>query len=156
MTSSSLPSPRRLFSFFAAAEMVTWAGLITALLLRASDLTNLVPLAGGIHGFIFLSYAAVTVMVWINQKWPWPLGATGLALTLVPFATVPFEIYLKRRGLLADTWRLAPGGQKPKTLAEKALAAFLRRPLVFSLLLLAGLVLVFSILLILGPPVPKG
>ncbi len=156
MAASSLPGPRRLFSFFAAAEMVTWAGLITALVMRASGLTNLVPVAGGIHGFIFLSYTAVTVMVWINQKWSGPLGATGLALTLVPFATVPFEIYLKRRDLLADDWRLAPGGQEPVSLAEKALAAFLRRPLVFSLLLLAGLVLVFSVLLILGPPVPKG
>lgn len=156
MAASSLPGPRRLFSFFAAAEMVTWAGLITALVMRASGLTNLVPVAGGIHGFIFLSYAAVTVMVWINQKWSWPLGATGLALTLVPFATVPFEIYLKHRGLLADDWRLAPSGQEPVSLAEKALATFLRRPLVFSLLLLAGLVLVFSVLLILGPPVPKG
>src|SRR5690625_2733310 len=96
-------SPRGLFRTFAIAEMFTWAGLITAITLRTLDITNIVPIAGGIHGFVFLSYSASTVFVWVNQKWPAKVGILGLVLAIVPFATVPFEIWVDRRGLLEGT-----------------------------------------------------
>ena len=89
---SKIVSPRVLFRSFAVAEMFTWAGLITALVLRAFDVANLVPIAGGIHGFVFLCYSATTIFVCVNQKWPLRLGLTGLLLAIIPFATVPFEI----------------------------------------------------------------
>lgn len=148
-------SPRRLFKTFAFAEMVTWAGLITALILRALDVTNITPIAGGIHGFIFLCYSATTIFVWVNQKWPAKVGVTGLLLAIVPFATVPFEIAVDRRGLLAGGWRLAPGGDEPKGFVEHVQAWVLRRPLLAVLLLLAFVVALFVTLLWLGPPIPK-
>ena len=148
-------TPRRLFRTFAIAEMITWAGLITALVLRALDVTNLVPIAGGIHGFVFLCYASTTVFVWVNQKWPARIGLPGLLLAIVPFATVPFELRVDKRGLLDGGWRLAPGGETPKGFVEHVQAWVLRRPLTSVVLLLAFVVALFSTLLWLGPPIPK-
>ncbi|MFC5339077.1 DUF3817 domain-containing protein [Leucobacter denitrificans] len=155
-TQSKTLSPRALFRIFAIAEMFTWAGLITALLLRAFDVANLVPIAGGIHGFVFLCYAATTLFVWVNQKWSFGLGFTGLVLAVVPFATVPFEIVVDRKGLLAGGWRLAAGGEEPSGFFEHVQAWILRN-LVLSIVLVVLLVsAVFVTLLWLGPPVPRG
>lgn len=154
-TRSAVISPRMLFRTVAVAEAFTWAGLITALVLRATSTTNIVSIAGGLHGFVFLCYAAVTVFVWVNQKWRLPLGLTGLLLAVVPFATVPFELWVDRRGLLSGGWRLAPGGEEPKGFVEHVQAWVLRHLLLSILLLVLFLVALYMTLLWLGPPIPK-
>lgn len=148
-------TPQKLFSIFAAAEMITWAGLISALINRANGIIDYVSIAGGIHGFIFLSYVVVTIFTWTNQQWKTHLGLLGIFLSVIPFATVPFELYLKKKGLLEGPWRLAEGGDTPRNLPEKIQAWILRRPLLASLILLLLVALTFTILLFLGPPVPK-
>lgn len=149
-------SPRKLFRGFAIAEVFTWAGLIIGLILRASDIVNIVPITGGIHGFVFLCYSATTIFVWVNQKWRFPVGITGLLLAIVPFATVPFELAVNRKGLLNGTWRLAPGREAPQGFAEHVQAWVLRH-VIFSIVLLVVLVsALFIILLWLGPPIPSG
>ncbi len=148
-------SPRILFRTFALLEMFTWAGLITAIILRVMDVTNIVPIAGGIHGFIFLCYSASTVFVWVNQKWKFSLGLTGLLLAIVPFATVPFEVYVDKRGLLEGNWRLAPGGDKPVGFVETVQAWVLRHLVLAVVLLLLFVIALFVTLLWLGPPIPK-
>ena len=51
----SLPGPRRLFAVTAMAEMFTWAGLLIAMGLKYGGVTErVVPVAGGVHGFVFL------------------------------------------------------------------------------------------------------
>jgi len=158
MTTTEKPrtlSPRLLFRSFAVAEMFTWAGLITALILRAFDVANLVPIAGGIHGFVFLCYSASTIFVWVNQRWPLRLGLTGLLLAIVPFATVPFEIIVDRKGLLAGDWRLAPGGEAPHGFIEHVQAWVLRHVLLSIILLILLVTTLFITLLWLGPPVPR-
>lgn len=82
-------TPRTLFRIFSIAELFTWAGLITALILRTTETTNIVPIAGGIHGFVFLCYVASTIFVWVNQKWRKRTGVTGVVLAIIPFATLP-------------------------------------------------------------------
>jgi len=148
-------SPRMLFRAFALAEMFTWAGLITALILRTAGVGNVVPIAGGIHGFVFLCYATTTVFVWVNQKWWFPLGLTGLVLAIVPFATLPFELYVDRRGLLLGGWRLAPGGARPQGFVEHVQAWVLRNLILSLVLLVLVVTAVFVALLWLGPPVPR-
>ena len=152
---SKIVSPRVLFRSFAVAEMFTWAGLITALVLRAFDVANLVPIAGGIHGFVFLCYSASTIFVWINQKWRFRLGLTGLLLAIVPFSTVPFEVIVDRKGLLAGDWRLAPGGEAPQGFIEHVQACVLRHVLLSIILLILLVTTLFITLLWLGPPVPR-
>ena len=140
-------SPRALFRSFATAEAFTWAGLITALILRATDVANIVPIAGGVHGFVFLSYCVVTVFTWVNQRWGAGTGVLGLALAIVPFATVPFELVLDRKGKLAGPWRLRPGGDEPKGFVEHVQAWVLRHPWLAIALLFVAVVVVFSVLL---------
>ncbi|MDI6023648.1 DUF3817 domain-containing protein [Leucobacter sp. UT-8R-CII-1-4] len=150
-------SPRLLFRTFATAEAFTWAGLILALVLRATGVTDgAVSIAGGIHGFVFLSYCVVTVFMWVNQRWGAGTGILGLALSVIPFATVPFEIVLDRKGKLAGEWRLRPGGDTPRGFIEHVQAWVLRRPLLAIGLLFIAVAVVFVVLLWLGPPVPKG
>lgn len=150
-------SPRLLFRTFATAEAFTWAGLILALVLRATGVTDsAVSIAGGIHGFVFLSYCVVTVFMWVNQRWGAGTGILGLALSVIPFATVPFEIVLDRKGKLAGEWRLRPGGDTPRGFVEHVQAWVLRRPLLAIGLLFIAVAVVFVVLLWLGPPVPKG
>lgn len=149
-------TPRLLFRTLATAEAFTWAGLITALILRATGVTEAaVPIAGGIHGFVFLSYCAVTVFVWVNQRWGWGTGLLGLALAIIPFATVPFELSLDKKGRLAGPWRLRPGGDQPSGFVEHVQAWVLRNLVLATVLVVALVVVVFGVLLWLGPPIPK-
>lgn len=145
-------SPYALFRTFATAEVFTWAGLITALILRATDVADIVRIAGGLHGFVFLTYCAVTIFVWVNQKWRASTGILGLALAIVPFATLPFELSISKKGLLEGGWRLAAGGEEPKGFIEHLQAWVLRRPIIAILCILALVVVLFSVLLWLGPP----
>ena len=149
-------TPKTLFRLFATAEVVTWAGLIAALVLRATGVTDrAVSVAGGIHGFFFLAYCVSTVFVWVNQRWSFGRGFAGLLLSVVPFATYPFERSVEKRGLLEGPWRLAPGGDAPVGFIEHVQAWILRRP-ILSIIVLAVLVtVVFVVLLWLGPPIPK-
>ena len=149
-------SPRALFRGFAIAEMFTWAGLITALILRALGIANFVPIAGGIHGFVFLCYSVSTIFVWVNQKWRPGIGLTGLILAVVPFATVPFEITIDRRGLLDGGWRLAPGGETPRGAIEHVQAWILRHVMLSLVVLVLLITATFLLLLWIGPPVPRG
>lgn len=149
-------SPRLLFRTFATAEAFTWAGLITALILRATGVTAAaVPIAGGLHGFVFLTYCVVTVFVWVNQRWKPGLGLLGLALAVVPFATVPLEILLDKKGLLSGPWRLRPGGDDPRGFFEHLQAWVLRKPLLAIAIGVALVVAAFLTLLWIGPPIPK-
>ncbi len=151
-------SPRKLFRLFAFAEVVTWALLLAAMFLKyVVQLTDaLVPIAGGIHGFVFLSYCVTTVFVWVNERWSAGRGVLGLASSVIPFATIPFELSVDKRGGLGSTWRLAPGGDAPRGLIELVQAWVLRNVVLAIVLAIVVLAVVFTILLMLGPPVPLG
>ena len=136
--------------------MVTWAGLITALILRANGVTPLVvSIAGGIHGFIFLSYGFITVFVWVNERWKARIGVLGLVSAVIPFATVPFELAIDRRKLLSHVWRLGREGATPVGVLERLQAWVLRHPFLAMVIVVIGVAAVFATLLWLGPPVPR-
>ena len=106
---------------------------------------------------MFLSYAATTIFVWVNQQWRPAVGFTGLLLAIVPFATVPFDIAIDRRGLLAGGWRLAPGGDEPRGFIEHVQAWVLRHLLVAVIGVVVLVAALFVVLLWLGPPpIPRG
>lgn len=147
-------NPRTLFRSVAVAEVVTWAFLLLGMFLKYVTRTTeaLVPPAGAVHGFVFLCFVVTTVFVWINQRWSASTGVLGLASAVIPFATIPFERRIERRGQLSDTWRLGPGAEAPATVPEKLQAWVLRSPLVALLIAVVGVGVVFSVLLMLGPP----
>ena len=147
-------NPRTLFRIVAVAEAVTWAFLLLGMFLKYVTRTTeaVVPPAGAVHGFVFLCFVATTVFIWVNQRWSVVTGLLGLASAVVPFATIPYERWIERRGQLAGSWRLAPGAEAPRTPAERLQAWVLRSPLVALVIAVAGISVVFSVLLLVGPP----
>ncbi|MDQ0733655.1 DUF3817 domain-containing protein [Arthrobacter agilis] len=147
-------NPRTLFRTVAVAEAVTWAFLLLGMFLKYGTRSTeaLVPPAGAVHGFVFLCFVVTLVFVWINQRWSALTGLLGLCSAIVPFATIPYERWIERRGQLAGAWRLAPGAETPRNPVERVQAWVLRSPLVALLVAVAGISVVFSVLLLVGPP----
>lgn len=150
-------TPRELYGRFALAEAVTWTLLILGMVLKYTGVSAaFVPVFGMIHGLVFLGYCVVTCFVWVDQQWAARVGALGLASSVVPYATIPFERWVQRTGRLEGGWRLRPGGERPVTVLEKLEAWSLRSPLLAAVAGLAVVSVLASVLLYLGPPVPRG
>ena len=147
-------NPRTLFRIVAVAEALTWAFLLTGMFFKYITRTTeaLVPPAGALHGFVFLCFLVTVAFVWINQRWSLMTGLLGLASAIVPFASVVFERSVEHKGQLAGTWRLAPGAQSPRNAPERLQAWVLRAPLAALLVTIVGISVVFSVLLLVGPP----
>jgi integral membrane protein len=149
-------SPRALFRSFAVAEVVTWALLIGGMLLkyvaRVGDWP--VSIAGPIHGFVFLAYLVAGVVVAVNQRWSLGVTALALASAVVPFASLPVERWIDRRGGLTGDWRReATGDPRDGRPLDRLLRWVLGHLALAVVLLLAAVVVVFVLLLIAGPPV---
>ena len=147
-------TPARLFRALAIAEAITWTLLISALIARAvGQPAVLVTIAGGIHGFVFLAYGAMAVLLAFHQRWH--VGAATLAVVsaVIPYATIPVEIWLHRSGRLDGPWRLTETDDpRDRTWYDRTMRWFLRRPWVLALLILVAVAVIFSILLLVGPP----
>lgn len=145
-------SPHRLYRLLAVAEVITWAMLISGMILKyVLHVTELgVRISGGIHGFVFLAYCAATVLVGVDQRWGAGRIALGLGSAVIPFVTVAFERWAERRGMLAEVWRLLT--ESPRTAAERLAAVILRRPVLSAVVILVLVAVVFALLLQAGPP----
>lgn len=147
-------TPHTLFRALAIAEAISWTLLIGGLILRATtDWALGVTIGGGIHGFVFLSYGATAILVALNNRWRvWPT-VVALVSAVIPYATIPAELWLQRSGRLAGTWRLEPTDD-PRDGAwyDRLMRWFLRRPWVLGALIALAVVALFVVLLILGPP----
>ncbi|OFT97045.1 DUF3817 domain-containing protein [Brevibacterium sp. HMSC22B09] len=149
-------SPKRLFSILAIAEAITWTMLIIGMVLKyGTQTTELgVRIGGGVHGFVFLAYCVVTVLVATSERWGKARGLLGLGSAIIPYATIPFEIWARRKGLLPESWSLGEQRQ-PANPFERLCLWALKNPV---LAVIVGIVLVsalFAFLLFLGPPVPQ-
>ena len=144
----------RLFRVLAIAEAITWTLLISALILRAVGQPSvLVTIGGGIHGFVFLAYGATAVLLAFNQRWHAGVAATAIASAIVPYATIPVEIWLHRSGRLEGQWRLTETDDpRDRTWYDRTMRWFLHRPWVLAVLILVAIIAIFSILLLIGPP----
>lgn len=146
-------TPRTLYLRLALAEVVTWTLLILGMIGKYGfGLDWAVRIGGGIHGFVFLCYCVATVAVWTDKRWTTGTGLLGLVSAVVPYATVPFERAMVRRGMLDGSWRLAPGGDTPRTVPERLLAFALRSPVVAVLVAVVVIAVVFTLLLVAGKP----
>ena len=146
-------SPKQLFRGLALAEAVTWTILITAPILRATAGLDLVVVGGSIHGFVFLTYAAIVLLVGVNQRWSIGLMSLGVVTAIVPYATIPFELWLVKRGRLEGDWR-REAGEHPAdgNVVNRLLRWGLGRPVLLTVLGVVGVAAVFTALLIVGPP----
>ena len=137
--------PGRLHRLLAGAEAWTLLllGMALAYLSGTTDLG--MRIAGPLHGLVVLLYCAVTIVVGLDQQWGPRTILLGLLSAVPPYFTVPFGRRVRRRGLAGDRWRMLNGGAQ--TPLERALAAVLRRPARFALVVLAALALLLRILL---------
>ncbi|UGS25879.1 DUF3817 domain-containing protein [Microbacterium resistens] len=147
-------TPARLFRALAIAEAITWTLLIAGLITRAvGGPAVAVTVGGGIHGFVFLAYGAMAVLLAFHQRWKPGVAVLTIASAIVPYATIPVEIWLHRSGRLAGAWRLEETDDpRDRTWYDRTMRWFLRRPWVLVVLILAAVAAIFTVLLILGPP----
>lgn len=147
-------APRTLFRTVAFAEAVTWTLLLIGLILKyVTDTTELgVSIGGGLHGFVFICYVMVSCFTWVNEKWPRGTGILTVVSAVIPYATIPVEKSLDRRGWLSGSWRLSSRSAEPAGPLEKLQAWVLRHPIAAIVTALVAAAVVFSFLLFLGPP----
>ncbi|ROR82030.1 integral membrane protein [Plantibacter flavus] len=152
-------SPRRLFRLIAIAEAITWTLLIIGMILKyVTKTTDVgVSIGGALHGFVFLVYGATVLLIGINQRWPIGTILVGLVSAVVPYATIPFDFWADRTGRLDGAWRRDAGADpRDQRVLDRLTRWLVRHPIL--LVVVGGLVVVavFTALLVVGPPVPKG
>lgn len=129
-------TPKSSYGFVAVAEMVTWAGLITAMVARYGFSYDgpLFFVAGLSHGIVFLAYCATAVIVGVNQRWRVRLVVVAIATAIIPFATVPFDRYLLRRKLLDGSWRYeATDTPSDNTVIDRLFRWFINHPIIMTI-----------------------
>jgi integral membrane protein len=145
-------TPLNIYRTVAVIEAVTWALLILGMILKYPlDSTEaLVSIAGPIHGFAFLVFVVVTALVWMNNRWSAGRGILGLVSAVIPFATIPFEQVVAKKGGLEGGWRTDAGPDASP--ADRLLAVLLGRPKVTVTVLAVCVVVVFVVLMAVGGP----
>jgi integral membrane protein len=98
---------RSVFRAVAIAEAVSWVLLLAAMYAKyvtESEPLGLpeggVPVAGMVHGVVFIAFVCTTLVAWRRFGWSLPVLLVALLSSIVPLATLPFEIGADRRGLL--------------------------------------------------------
>ena len=147
-------TPKRFFTFFAIAETVTWTLLLIGMFLKYVTQTTEVGvrIGGGIHGFIFICFVIAVIGVGASQQWSKRRIATGLGSAIIPYATIPFERSVEKTGSLEGDWGLGRNGRTPQTWFEKFTSWCIRFPWLAIGLGIIFVILVFSGLLLAGPP----
>jgi integral membrane protein len=145
-------SPRRLFRRVAIAEAVTWALLLTGMLLKyGTHTTELgVRVFGMLHGVVFIAFCLVALLVAVDERWSRGRALLALVSSVPPFATLAFEAYVERRDPPAQTWRLA--AEDPRGPVEKIAAWLLRNPVHGALAGLVAVAALTGVALLAGPP----
>ena len=144
-------TPRSLFRGLAVAEAITWALLLSGMFLKyVTETTELgVRIFGMVHGVVFIAYCLVTLIVAIDQKWSLSRTVLGLVAAVPPFATLLFEMYADRRGLLGPEWF---SEHDSPTARERAVCWLLRHHRLATGLLVAAVAGLTGIALLVGPP----
>lgn len=147
-------TPASLYRVLAIAELFSWTLLIAGLIIRASGGPAVaVTIGGGIHGFVFLSYGATAILVALNNRWHVGVALLAVGSAIVPYATLPMEMWLRRTGRLDGQWRLEetadPRDRRP---IDRLLRWFLRHAGVLVALIVVAVVALYVVLLIVGPP----
>ncbi|GAA6527669.1 DUF3817 domain-containing protein [Intrasporangium sp. DVR] len=148
-------SPRTLYRRIALAEMVTWALLLVGMVLKyVTGTTDLgVRVFGLVHGVVFIGFALVTLLLWVNQRWTMRELVLGLVLAVPPFLTVWWERRLERACRLEGGWRLSHAADAPATPAERLVASLVARPAVAVTVGLLAVAALAGLALVVGPPV---
>lgn len=150
-------SPHLLFRVMAIAEAVSWTLLLGGMALRATaGLDIAVTIGGGIHGFVFLAYAVTAVLVAKNQRMGrWP-ASVAIISAIIPYATIPADVWLTRTGRLSGAWRRkATEDPRDQKWHDNLFRSVVRHPVFSCVVLLGSVAVVFTALLALGSPLDR-
>ena len=148
-------TPRSLYKAFALSEGVTWTLLLGGLVFRAIFGAPQLALTiiGGIHGAVFLGYGVSAALVGVNNRWGLGRTVLAIALAIIPFATVPFEISAERKGRLVGEWRRTKSADpRDANWFDSLFRWFMNRPALLVIAMLAVVSVIFAALLVIGPP----
>jgi integral membrane protein len=148
-------TPKKLFRLFALAEAVTWTLLIGGLILRATVGVPSMAFAivGGLHGAVFLAYGVIASLTGVNQRWGLGRTVLAVALAIVPYATIPFELSVQRSGKLEGDWRREHSGDaRDDHWFDRLYRWFIIRPALLTIVMFAVVTAIFAVLLMAGPP----
>lgn len=88
----------RTFRFVARAEAVSWAVLLVCMFFKwvvqddpHAGIEGGVPIAGAVHGAIFVAYVVTCLAAWRQLRWSMTRTLLALAAGVPPFFTVLFE-----------------------------------------------------------------
>lgn len=153
MVGMTLPSPRRLYMIVATAEAVTWTLLLIGMFLKyVTKTTELgVRVGGMLHGIVFIAYVLVTIIVWVDRKWPAKQGLVALA------SAIPRSSPCGPSAGWIVTATSPPHGASPAkweavTVPEKVVSGALRRPALAALALVVAVAVLTGLALLVGPP----
>ncbi|WP_431908122.1 DUF3817 domain-containing protein [Micromonospora carbonacea] len=103
----------KLFVVAAVAEACSWLALLVGMAVKYGPPGNEigVKIFGPIHGGLFVAYGVLVLAVARLHRWrAWPT-LVALACSVPPFATLVFERWAARRGML----HTAPAPERPRT-----------------------------------------
>ena len=103
------------FVTVAIAEAFYWLGLLTAMAVKYGPPQNEigVKIFGPLHGFLFVVYGVLVLLTAWQRRWSLFVTAVALVSAVPPLATVAFERWARKRGLLTDTAAGAPVTAEP-------------------------------------------
>ena len=148
-------TPRSLYKIFALSEGITWTLLLGGLAVRALFGINplLLTVIGGLHGAVFLGYGVSAALIGVNNRWGFGRTVLAIALAIIPFATVPFEISAERKGRLTGEWRRTRSADpRDANWFDSLYRWFINRPFLLAFVLLVVISAIFATLLFVGPP----
>ncbi|HEV7950424.1 MAG TPA: DUF3817 domain-containing protein [Glaciihabitans sp.] len=148
-------APRHLFRTFAIAEAITWtfliAGMLQKYVFEAGEWG--VSIGGFLHGLIFIAYGMTVLLVGVNQRWSAGLMVTAVATAVIPYATIPFEMWATRTGKLQGAWLREPTGDRhDNAWYARLLRWMLAHPIILTVVFVVALATIMTVLLVLGPP----
>ncbi|WP_243709613.1 DUF3817 domain-containing protein [Micromonospora sp. 15K316] len=100
----------KLFVGAAIAEACSWLGLLIGMAVKYGPPGNElgVKIFGPIHGGLFVVYLLLVLLVARRHRWSLLATAVALACAVPPFATLVYERWAHRRGMLGSTEAVAP------------------------------------------------
>ena len=93
---------RRLFRIVSFVEVVTWIGMLTAMVFKYFINGNAmgVTIFGWAHGLTWLAYLVITTLTAFTFRWKIWVWLTGCVGSGLPFLTWPFEYWMMKSGRL--------------------------------------------------------
>lgn len=91
------------FRAVAIGEAITWVAMLTAMLFKyaINGYAFGVTVAGWFHGVMWLLFVAMCLLAAFWFRWRLWVTVVGLAISTLPFLTIPFDIWMERSGRLS-------------------------------------------------------